>query len=210
MLAFGAAGLSPRQMADLVAMLEQANSIVQQQRSQVQDALTRWRRSSGGGSNGSNGSEGGTPPAVGSPVERHEPAAGAAIAAAMTADDKLQLAQLQHDQQRLLNQLQCHSPGLQEGGLPLLTGVDNKESPAPAAGSGAAGGTLAASGAGQMVPVSPGELSAEVIANLTQHVKAMQSITNSLVEDVRAKHEQVTELQRNFEKVGRHSQQCHQ
>lgn len=208
------AGLSSQQMTDLVAMLEQANSIVQQQRSQVQDALTHWRRSSGDGSACSNG---GASPAVLSPhVSDRRSAAGAAIAAAISTDSKQQLTQLQNDQQQLLKELQCLFPnspgdaaGQKQSSMPMLTGVDSKvdgagagqQRAAQAASSVTEGAVVAAAGpTGAVVPVSPGE-SNPWIRNLEQRVLAMQAITNAICETVQAKHKEVTDLHEDFTKV---------
>jgi hypothetical protein len=193
-------------MSDLQAMLEQANSIVQQQRSKVQDALTRWRRSSSGG--GSSGSQ--RPSSPGAPSATDAGSVGdAAVAAAMSADSRMQLAQLQHEQQQLMKELRQSLSPRSPGDLsPNL-----RFSIASSAGNGdtssAAGAACAdAADAGAIVLASPQfegvALPKEVYAyveSLAERLASLQGMTHSITAEVLAKHHEVSALQDSFTKV---------
>lgn len=186
------AGLSSQQLSDLYAMLEQANSIVQQQRSKVQDALLRWRRSSGGASST-------TTPASPGPAAATDPeadaAADAAVAAAISADSKLQLAQLQHEQQQLLQDLRKslspRHPALQPGSAVSA----HADAAAGGNADGQAGGEAGAEGQA-VVTVTP-----EYVHSLTARLVALHDLTQHIAAEVMAKHEEVSELQESFTKV---------
>jgi hypothetical protein len=185
------AGLSSQQLSDLYAMLQQANSIVQEQRNKVQDALLRWRRSSGGASST-------TRPASPSTVPGSEgtsnAAADAAVAAAISAGSKLQLAQLQQEQQQLLKDLHSSlSPRnpAQHGSMLAVQ--------ATPAGQQAGGGEGGGDSAAVVVVVTP-----EYVHSLTEQLVALNSVTEHMAAEVMAKHQEVSALQESFTKVITH------
>lgn len=200
------AGLSSQQLSSLHAMLEQANSIVQQQRSKVQDALLRWRRSSGGTSSAtmpaspdeSSATEAGADAGADADADA---ASDAAVAAAISANSKLQLAQLQHEQQQLLKDLRKSlSPRhpAQPG-----TGASAQGDPAAHA-EGQAGGGSGAGGEGQAVVV----VTPEYVRSLTERLVALHSLTQHIAAEVMTKHEEVSALQESFTKVGQRQSGC--
>jgi hypothetical protein len=181
------AGLSSQQLSDLHAMLQQANSIVQEQRNKVQDALLRWRRSSGGASSATRPA---SPSAAPGSEGTSGAAADAAVAAAISADSKLQLAQLQHEQQQLLKDLRSSlSPRnpAQPGSMLAVQATPAGQQ----AGGGAAGGDSAA-----VVVVTP-----EYVHSLTERLVTLNSVTQHIAAEVMAKHEEVSALQKSFTKV---------
>lgn len=189
-LVYMCAGLSSQQLSDLYAMLQQANSIVQEQRNKVQDALLRWRRSSGGASSTTRPASPSTAPGS---EGTSNAAADAAVAAAISAGSKLQLAQLQHEQQQLLKDLHSSlSPRnpAQHGSMLAVQATPAGQQ----AGCGEGGGDSAA-----VVVVTP-----EYVHSLTERLVALNSVTEQMAAEVMAKHQEVSALQESFTKVITH------
>lgn len=190
-------------MADLQAMLEQANVIVQQQRSQVQDALLRWRRSSGGGS--SSTTKLSHSPRVAESTDGSTAAADAAVVAAQSSDSQLQLCQLQHQQQQLLNELGrlSHNDSEMSVVQRLSSAVTSaSQSGQSEAASSEAGSVAPAAAASLQLPAAamPEEITAYV-KSLAARLMAMQSITEHITTEVLAKHQEAVALQASFIKV---------
>lgn len=213
------AGLTPKQTADLYAMLQQANTIVQQQRSQVQDALLRWRRSSGGGSAGKavpGSPDSSSAAAAGFAVS--SPAADAAVVAASSAESKLQLVQLQQEQDQLLAELgklrksfcdNDNAPTSPPGSLALTPSAAAGGASGAVAGEETGGALVAVPTAGSAESVGP-QLSGSAqpedvtafVNSLANRLMQMQAITQHIVAEVQAKHVEATALQESFAKVG--------
>jgi len=186
-------------------MLEQANSIVQQQRDKVQDALVRWRRSSGGGSSSKRPSSPGT---AASPTHKNSTAVDAAVAAASRAESKLQLAQLQHEQQQLLDELgslSMSSSSERSLGQPHSSSLMRASSQAMSVAASAEAGPAAAAAAAASPRLTASAMPEEVTAyvnSLAARLMSMQALTEHITAEVLAKHQEAVALQASFMKVG--------
>jgi hypothetical protein len=209
-------------MSDLFAMLEQAISIVQQQRSKVQEALTKWRRSSGGGSSsdGSPGSKRPISPGGVTGLASSGTAADAAVAAAVSAGSRAQLAQLQDAQQQLLQELRKSLSPRSSSAHGQPTSPGQRLSLAAPAGSPAGKADASSPGAAVLAAALPQLDAANLpqeaqtyLASLAERLLSLQGLTHAITAEVTAKHQEVTALQDGFTKVGcmppTDSRMCH-
>jgi hypothetical protein len=127
----------------------------------------------------------------------------------MSADSRMQLVQLQHEQQQLMNELRKSLSPRSPGGLsPNLrfsiassASKGDTSSTAGAAGADAAdvGAIVLASPESEGVAV-PKEVYAYV-ESLAERLASLQGITHSITSEVLAKHHEVSALQESFTKV---------
>lgn len=176
------AGLTADQMKQLQAMLADASQIVSQQRGKVQEALDRWKRSSGGGD------------ATANTMGATEVSAGGSSS---------QLAWLQQEQRQLMKELSSLShSSASSSHASMAKGADASQQQAlmlSDGGSSILQGLLPAD-AGAALQQMPAEVMAYV-TSLAQRMTAMQTLTEHISAEVLRKHEEALALQASFMQV---------